>query len=389
MPQHTKKHSQISKWMDKSYSRQQRQPRKFEVYDARQPKITEYFNILKSMQECLQENRALRMEISREICRNMEESEKSEKQIDKLLVMLQDTALRNLEKNKHGKIFSEPLKLFCLHFYIISGRLAYETLYRKITSSLPSLSTIHRTLDEGERVEEGAIRMSQLKQFLIQRKLPLKIFVSEDQTAVIQTIQYEPKINEMVGFVCPLNPETGFPERRGFVVNTLTDIERAFIEENVSKNAYVFMGQALKDSAPPFCICVYGSDNKISAEDVLNRWQYLKKQTSLHDIEIVEFSSDRDTRCLKAMKEASNFPVSVNTINNDCPYKPYFQILLSLGEDNPNHNDLRSEADNLEEILLEEISDTEIRNIKTDLNLLSGFDSLNFKDYGDENLKKN
>ncbi|KAK4879124.1 hypothetical protein RN001_007270 [Aquatica leii] len=271
MPQRTKEHSQISKWKDKSYSRQQRQLRKFEVYDERQPKITEYFNILKSMQECLQENRALRMEISREICPNMEESEKSEKQINKLLVMLQDTALRNFEKNKHGKRFSEPF--FCLYFYIISGRLAYETLYRNMTSSLPSLSTIHRTLDEGGRVEEGAIRMSQLKQFLVQQNLPLKIFVCEDQTAVIQTIQYEPKINEMVGFVSPLNPETGFPERGRFIVNTLTDIERAFNEENVSKNAYVFMGQALHDRAPSFCICVYGSDNKFSAEDVLNRWQ--------------------------------------------------------------------------------------------------------------------
>ncbi|KAK4872618.1 hypothetical protein RN001_014647 [Aquatica leii] len=60
-------------------------------------------------------------------------------------------------------------------------------------------------------------------------------------------------------------------------------------------------------------------------------------------------------------------------------------IAEDLGEDNPNHNNLRSEADNLEEILLEEISDTEIRDIKTDLNLLSGFDSLNFKDYGDKN----
>ncbi|KAK4876265.1 hypothetical protein RN001_012687 [Aquatica leii] len=347
--------------------------------------------------------------------------------------------------------------------------------------------------------------MSQLKQFLVQGNLPLKIFVSEDQIAVIQTIQYEPKINEMVGFVSPLNPETGFPERGRFVVNTLTDIQRAFNEET------------LQDTAPSFCICVYGSDNKFSAEDVLNRWQYLKKQDSLHDIEIVGFSSDDDTRCLKAIKEASNFPVSVDTINNDCPYKPYFQMSFSpekcifiqdtvhvgtklktrflkpnvylpmenfvvsvrhieqligtiskdqhmlcrsyldgrtyfttktsfrgrnniytsagtndavndsgvlglypeecesdtgsmivvglpnvktdndlfediaedLGDNNPDHNNLRSEADNLEEILLEEISDTEIRDIKTDLNLLSGFDSLNFKDYGDENLKKN
>ncbi|KAK4886982.1 hypothetical protein RN001_003253 [Aquatica leii] len=89
------------------------------------------------------------------------------------------------------------------------------------------------------------------------------------------------------------------------------------------------MGQALQDRAPSFCICVYGSDNKFSAEDVLNRWQYLKKQASLHDIEIVGFSSDGNTRCLKAMKEASNFPVYVDTINNDCPYKPYFQIALS------------------------------------------------------------
>ncbi|KAK4876655.1 hypothetical protein RN001_009161 [Aquatica leii] len=95
------------------------------------------------------------------------------------------------------------------------------------------------------------------------------------------------------------------------------------------QNTYVFMGQALQDRAPSFCICVYGSDNKFNAGNVLNRWQYLKKQASLHDIEIVGFSSDGDTRCLKAMKEASNFPVSVDTINNDCPYKPYFQVAFA------------------------------------------------------------
>lgn len=55
--------------------------------------------------------------------------------------------------------------------------------------------------------------------------------------------------------------------------------------------------------------------------DVLARWTFLKNELEKLNIQITGFSSDGDTRCLKAMRIWSKIPLS-----SENPYSPYFQV---------------------------------------------------------------
>lgn len=100
----------------------------------------------------------------------------------------------------------------------------------------------------------------------------------------------------MVGFVIPSCKESGFPSTGLYKVTSFKEMERAFREENVANNAYVYMAQPLVTNAPAFCLTVFGSDNRFTNNHVESRWNYLEKELKLQDIEIEGFSSDGDSR---------------------------------------------------------------------------------------------
>jgi len=81
------------------------------------------------------------------------------------------------------------------------------------------------------------------------------------------------------------------------------------------------MAQPLIDNAPAFCLTVFASDNKFNHTDVLARWTFLKNEFEKLNIQITGFSSDGDTRCLKAMRIWSKIPLASKN-----PYYPYFQV---------------------------------------------------------------
>lgn len=125
----------------------------------------------------------------------------------------------------------------------------------------------------------------------------------------------------MIGFVSPLCEETGFAIVKKITVNSVSDIENAFKKETVAINAYVFMAQPLVDGSPGFCIAIFGSDNCFTFNDVTKRWQHIQKEAAKHGIDILGFSSDGDSRCLKAMKVISKLSFTSHN-----PYKPYFRV---------------------------------------------------------------
>jgi len=82
--------------------------------------------------------------------------------------------------------------------------------------------------------------------------------------------------------------------------------------------AYVFMAQSLHDIAPPFCLAIYGTDNRFTNEDVINRWNIMQTAAVNQGIEIIGFSSDGDTRLLKVMQLKSvSFGTRENNLYND------------------------------------------------------------------------
>lgn len=57
----------------------------------------------------------------------------------------------------------------------------------------------------------------------------------------------------------------------------------------------VVMAQAI-GNAPPFCLLLYGSDNKYTAKDVINRWSYISNQLEKCGIKALIIASDSDPK---------------------------------------------------------------------------------------------
>lgn len=62
------------------------------------------------------------------------------------------------------------------------------------------------------------------------------------------------------------------------------------------------MAQPLSEKAPIFCVALFGSNNRFEAIDVANRWKWMSEEARKHNISLLGFSSDGDTRLLKCMQ---------------------------------------------------------------------------------------
>lgn len=76
------------------------------------------------------------------------------------------------------------------------------------------------------------------------------------------------------------------------------------------------MVQPLKQNIPPFCLSIFGTDNKFTANEVTLRWQYIKEKLQEIKIRVVGVSTDGDSRCLKAMKIQTGIGNSFNDSDN-------------------------------------------------------------------------
>lgn len=56
----------------------------------------------------------------------------------------------------------------------------------------------------------------------------------------------------MVGFVLPICEKSGFPLTNRDIINSIWDVENAFKNKAMSRNAYLFTAQPLIDNAPSF-----------------------------------------------------------------------------------------------------------------------------------------
>ncbi|KAK4872249.1 hypothetical protein RN001_016373 [Aquatica leii] len=303
----------------KSINRTERQHNKlsFAALDPAQTKITEFYKICERVQ--LEIDKDVITETFNRYHQTIGLNPEHVTASPPFLEMLKETAIANSKHRKHGSRFSEPLKLFSLYLFIVGGRLTYELLYSNLSGALPSTTTLNRLLDEGSKIRERSSTISRIKKLFNQKEL-LQVFISEDQTAIIRRIYYDPKINEMVGFVLPVFEKTGFPITKKFSVCSLADIKNDFDNEEMSKNA-----QPLHDKSPAFCLVIFGSGNSFNNIDVSNRWRYVQKEFNKSEITIFGFFSDADPRCLKAMRIQSGLLSSTSLENKNSPYGPYLQ----------------------------------------------------------------
>lgn len=175
-PQH-----ESSKWKVMKYSRPERRKRKRECSlidsENEQSLITTFFPLVSQIDRIISEQPDhvgrcfLHMKNDLEITNS------------KALELLMKAADKNKNKSQ-GKRYDEKIKLFSKYLYLTGGCLLYETLYSNLKESLPSISTVRKDLNNDFDIQEGNIRFEELKNYLVKRNYPLRVWISEDATAI-------------------------------------------------------------------------------------------------------------------------------------------------------------------------------------------------------------
>lgn len=88
------------------------------------------------------------------------------------------------------------------------------------------------------------------------------------------------------------------PEIDKFKEVTAKQLVDGFNSTQKSAYIYTIMAQALQDSSPPFCLSLFGTNNRLTAVDVKNRMKYIKEQLSKVGVTAMGVASDGDPRLL-------------------------------------------------------------------------------------------
>lgn len=220
---------------------------------------------------------------------------------------LMTIADQNANRNKHGYRYNDPeLKMYASYLRMITGPLAYDTIQRNLECALPSLVSVNRYINaSGCFMNEGILRTEELRLYLSERLLQPVVVLSEDATRITGRVQYDKRSNQLIGFVLPLNNATGLPIPFKYPARNAEEIFSHFSGINeVATFMNVIMAQPLAN-VPPFCLTIFGSNNKYTAMDVVQRWNYIVDELTKLGIKVLAISSDSDPRYNKAMRDLS------------------------------------------------------------------------------------
>lgn len=222
-----------------------------------------------------------------------------------LLKWMLDCAIKNANRinpdNEHGNRFTLDMQYFCSYLYIVGGPFVYNFIHSNMVKSMLSASRVEKVLMKiSKPVVEGHFRFLELKEFLVKNDLPLKVWISEDGTRIVQKFLYDVASNQIIGPVLPLS-DNGVPIVNSFPATSAAIIAHHFEKGIPASIAYAIMVQPIRDGAPSFCLTLFGSDNKFNSQHVFRRWIYIVQELAKLGIEVVGFSSDGDGKLLSAM----------------------------------------------------------------------------------------
>lgn len=127
------------------------------------------------------------------------------------------------------------------------------------------------------QIVEGQLRAKELADYLDRLKTTKHVWLSEDATAIIQKVTYDPTTNQMIGLVLPRDKITGCPKPFTFLATDAAAIKQHLMQEK-STVLYLIMAQPLDERIPPFVLQLFGSDNRFTKEDVIKRWNFTKNE---------------------------------------------------------------------------------------------------------------
>lgn len=254
------------------------------------------------------------------------------------LQKLLDQADRNYSRNKHGHRFDDDIKQFASYVRMIGGPLTYETIQKNMPAALPALQSTNRYIQKTHsHITEAILRCDELLVFLKERNLPLIVSLSEDATRIVDRIQYDRSTNQIVGFTLPLR--NGMPVPLSYPARNFKEILKHFTNKNPSSTLMnVVMAQPLAD-VPPFCLLLFGTENKYNAADVAMRWETIVDRLRELGITVLTIASDSDPRYNSAMRKNSKLGNESTIFLHEwfsCghvdDYHPiYFQDMIHIG----------------------------------------------------------
>lgn len=189
-----------------------------------QTRLTDFdgYSLIQSLESLLEDNESIAEVLRRNI---LETTAGRNEHMGPLLQSLLEASKSNKNKSAHGWRFEELLKKFSTLLYLLSGKKSYVMLYSNLKSSLPSLSTVKRLIDEETSAfKAGVVRVKELKNWLAQRNLKFRVSLAEDLTKITESIQYNPKANCLEGLSPPLGCN-GFPKIDQFPARNEFDIK--------------------------------------------------------------------------------------------------------------------------------------------------------------------
>lgn len=132
-------------------------------------------------------------------------------QTHKILNKLLENADQNMSRPKEGYRFDGDTKRFATYIRMMCGPTLYNVLHRNLELALPSIVTVNKYIHASNNVNEGVLRCNELLLYLKEQNAPLVVGLSEDATRIEGRIQFDPKTNQLVGFVLPIISKNGMP----------------------------------------------------------------------------------------------------------------------------------------------------------------------------------
>ena len=241
-----------------------------EILQLATEKPLTYWTKLDSQQSCLTSSSGnsfsqKNVEIYKEL-RNLSEST--------LMALIYKHAIENFNIKDQGKRYDYIFKLISSYYYMLGGRIVYDSLSKNL--SLPSVATMKKFIGKDLLpIAEGCLRANQLKNYLVDRKYPLKVLISEDVTKINSRVQYDSKSNQIVGLVLPMNSNSMLVSY-SFKATSASIMENHIKNNPVSSVLYTILAQPITKDAASFCVNIYGTDNCFNFTDVQKRQKYIK-----------------------------------------------------------------------------------------------------------------
>lgn len=103
------------------------------------------------------------------------------------------------------------------------------------------------------------------------------VWLSEDATAIVSKVTYDPSTNQLVGLLLPRDKTTGCPTPFSFSAKDAETIKSHLTAER-STTVYLVMAQPLDEEIPPFVLQMFGDRNKFDSHGVVKRWKFTETE---------------------------------------------------------------------------------------------------------------